>query len=628
MYTLIFNTSEMEPTPNSDTSNTILVDTTSNISTNSKILIDSIVVIKKDKSQTVLKSSISEEKLIDKSVDNPLTKQSQILKINTLTDTVVRCKEGTIIKIAKASFINSKTKKPITGIVDLNVTEYYKVSDMLLANLSTVSNGQQLETGGMLFIEAKQGAIDLDLKNDKPIEITFWSKNKKPEMQLFLGEKKNKTINWNLQSESTDRAIEVIEDNIDVPFNVVDQVPTFPGCEDAKDNKARKKCTSNAISKFINKNFNTNVGLELGLNGKQRIYSAFKIDRAGNVIFIQSRANHPKLSEEADRVIGLLPKMIPGMQRGKPVNVPYSLPIVFDIIGNKSVSSKQINRDTSLTSTTIAFAQKTVISPTEMDTIYTNKRGIVEQIREVMHDKDLAVDSLFINQWQQFKAQKLIRNISLETKPNYIETAFILRKPLFEMNDTKFKILEDDSITRGGHIIRVPWDSSKVPTTMREMKLVPKQLFSAGVEAITAKQLETRINNVDDLSVSSKDVGNYVFKTYSLGWINCDRFINSLTKRITYSLEVKNADDASINMVFKSVNSILPSWKTNNLYNFRTVADQEDVILVAIKRKNGKLFYDMVETKTKVNPEIDFDFKEVNIEQLKKELKTLNSNFN
>jgi hypothetical protein len=409
-----------------------------------------------------------------------------------------------------------------------------------------------------------------------------------------------------------------------VPFSLVEQSPIFPGCEDETTNDARKKCMKDAISIFINRRFDTNIGNDLGLSGRQRINSIFKIDTEGNIVFIQSRASHPKLSEEADRVVALLPKMIPGKQRGRAVTVPYSLPINFDILEDEELSKRFGSitvRDTSLIKGFIS--SKSI----EMDTIYTSNRGIIEFIREVMHDKDFPVDSLFINEWEQYKIQKLIRSISIETKPNYIERAIVLRKPLFEMDGSKFKILEDDSITRGGHIIRVPWDYTKIPTTTRVMNLTPKQRFTAGTETLTVDEFETRLGDVNDLSISSRNVGYYILKTSNLGWINCDRFINGRTTRIKYKLKIKNAEGASVNMIFKSLNSVLPSWYTNDVYDFQTVGANEDVVLVAIKRKNGKLYYDAVDTKTESNPKVDFDFKEVSVEELKIELEILNRNF-
>ena len=44
---------------------------------------------------------------------------------------------------------------------------------------------------------------------------------------------------------------------------------------------------------------------------------------------IRTRGPDKILEKEAARIIGLLPKMEPGKQRGKSVRVPYSIPINF-----------------------------------------------------------------------------------------------------------------------------------------------------------------------------------------------------------------------------------------------------------------------------------------------------------
>jgi protein TonB len=124
--------------------------------------------------------------------------------------------------------------------------------------------------------------------------------------------------------------VEEVEEDIEVPFAVIENVPVFPGCESG-DNNAKKACMSKKISDFVNKKFNTDLASELGLSGRQRINVIFKIDKTGNIVGIRARAPHPGLEKEAARVIGLLPKMKPGKQRGKPVTVPYSLPIVFQV---------------------------------------------------------------------------------------------------------------------------------------------------------------------------------------------------------------------------------------------------------------------------------------------------------
>ncbi len=129
---------------------------------------------------------------------------------------------------------------------------------------------------------------------------------------------------------------DIIETSKDVPvetypFILIEDVPIFPGCDNLKNNEDRKNCMSEKITKFINKEFNSNLGSQLGLTGINRINVMFKIDETGNIIDIQARAPHPKLELEAKRVIESLPRMIPGKQRGNPVIVQYSLPIIFKV---------------------------------------------------------------------------------------------------------------------------------------------------------------------------------------------------------------------------------------------------------------------------------------------------------
>lgn len=134
-----------------------------------------------------------------------------------------------------------------------------------------------------------------------------------------------------VEIEEVSEEVGVEEVIADVPFAIIENVPIYPGCEDMKNNADRKKCMSQKITKFVNKEFNTGLATELGLSGRQKISVQFKIDSKGNVVGIQSKAKHPELQSEAARVINKLPSMTPGKQRGKPVGVIYALPIIFSV---------------------------------------------------------------------------------------------------------------------------------------------------------------------------------------------------------------------------------------------------------------------------------------------------------
>jgi protein TonB len=132
---------------------------------------------------------------------------------------------------------------------------------------------------------------------------------------------------------NVDAIIEVKKDDEieTVPFILIEDVPIFPGCENLSNNTERKDCMSEKITKFINKEFNVELGSQLGLKGINKINVMFKIDTNGDIIDVLTRAPHPKLEQEAQRVIQALPKMKPGKQRGNPVIVQYALPIIFKV---------------------------------------------------------------------------------------------------------------------------------------------------------------------------------------------------------------------------------------------------------------------------------------------------------
>jgi len=124
---------------------------------------------------------------------------------------------------------------------------------------------------------------------------------------------------------------EVEEEIADVPFAVIENVPIYPGCENENGNNAKKRCMSEKVQKFVQKKFDTELANDLGLDGKQRIFVQFKIDKSGNIVDVRARAPHPRLEREAVDVVKSLPRMTPGKQRGKAVGVLYSLPILFQV---------------------------------------------------------------------------------------------------------------------------------------------------------------------------------------------------------------------------------------------------------------------------------------------------------
>ncbi|TVZ56878.1 hypothetical protein OD91_2180 [Lutibacter sp. Hel_I_33_5] len=135
----------------------------------------------------------------------------------------------------------------------------------------------------------------------------------------------------------TPEVIEIVEDKNEieetVPFTVIEEVPVFPGCKG--ENIELKKCFSSSVQKHFVRKFNADLPNQLGLTpGRKRVSIFFVINKDGIIDNLNVRAPHPKIKEEVINVMNTLPKMKPGIQRGKAIGVKYSIPFTMIVEGN------------------------------------------------------------------------------------------------------------------------------------------------------------------------------------------------------------------------------------------------------------------------------------------------------
>ncbi len=106
-------------------------------------------------------------------------------------------------------------------------------------------------------------------------------------------------------------------DSMDV-FFTVEEIPNFPGGDDAR-------------IQFLAENIKyPREARERGIQGT--VYITFLITTTGEIKDVRNlKSPHQLLADEAIRVIKLMPKWIPGKQKGKVVNVQYNMPIKFTL---------------------------------------------------------------------------------------------------------------------------------------------------------------------------------------------------------------------------------------------------------------------------------------------------------
>ena len=114
-----------------------------------------------------------------------------------------------------------------------------------------------------------------------------------------------------------------------IPFQVVEEKPTFMACEDVSKEK-EAECFKEQLNKHVIRYFYyPKEAIDKGIEG--RININFQINTNGSVTVIGVRGTDKLLETVAKEIIEKLPTFIPGKQGGKPVPVTFSSPINFKL---------------------------------------------------------------------------------------------------------------------------------------------------------------------------------------------------------------------------------------------------------------------------------------------------------
>ena len=152
-----------------------------------------MILVKKGANK-VNRNFISAERAMD-SLYKALSKAPEVFVVDNSKDTILVCAEGTKITVSANCFID-KNKKKISGKINLEVREYYSTSDMLLASLNSVSDGNLMESSGMLNLQASSNGAKLNLSSKKTIKVEMPAKKLDPSMELFYGQGHDRKLNW------------------------------------------------------------------------------------------------------------------------------------------------------------------------------------------------------------------------------------------------------------------------------------------------------------------------------------------------------------------------------------------------------------------------------------------------
>jgi hypothetical protein len=132
----------------------------------------------------------------------------QTFRINNRNDTVLIGQKGTHIIIPKNLISETLSDNDTFKVV---LKEFYSKSDMILAGLSTTSNGKIIESSGMISLDIYLNTEEIK-KINKSISMKFSNNKGIINYSVFEGDFTDKYINWR---------IDTLTDNHHIFYNMV-----------------------------------------------------------------------------------------------------------------------------------------------------------------------------------------------------------------------------------------------------------------------------------------------------------------------------------------------------------------------------------------------------------------------
>lgn len=118
------------------------------------------------------------------------------IKMNADSSTVFESEEGVLLVIPEGAFLD-ETGQPVKGEIELKYAEAISPEAIIEKGLSTVSDSNLLETGGMFNLAAFQDGKPLKINPDKGVYVEVPTNNPQSDMHLYDGiQQKDGSINW------------------------------------------------------------------------------------------------------------------------------------------------------------------------------------------------------------------------------------------------------------------------------------------------------------------------------------------------------------------------------------------------------------------------------------------------
>ena len=121
--------------------------------------------------------------------------KTQTFTIDNSHGGIIQGEGGTKIRIKKNTFVNQKGEL-VKGDITIELKEALTSFDIVQANLTTTYNGQALESGGMIHVNASQNGDPLVMATKKFLQVAIPNDSLLMNMSFFKGFEDSSGVKW------------------------------------------------------------------------------------------------------------------------------------------------------------------------------------------------------------------------------------------------------------------------------------------------------------------------------------------------------------------------------------------------------------------------------------------------
>ncbi|MCW3126107.1 MAG: OmpA family protein [Bacteroidetes bacterium] len=483
----------------------------------------------------------------------------------------IKCRNNTTISIPAEAFVNSDGRK-VSGKITVTVKEALNMADFLAQDLSSVSDGQLLESRGMVYIDASANGQRVSIDQSKPINVAIPALKTDKDMKLFYGVRHgDQRMNWKVADKGTfEQNVKTVPIDIDrsllakvyITDRVRPAIPTQPNNVKVPV-KPTKPRAPLIVEEPVRGTFYTGTAMEKAFHKKKKIeaedlklytqaYKKYQESLKKQVAY-QANMRAYELAEKKYKE-DVKAFEAEGIRRKTIARYYFRCLYEYSASGNINKLIKSVE-----------------IRPITNETRLMSYERNIEEIPSTQHED--------------------LRAILGEVYFNY-----------YHYNYMNAEIADANAFTSE--------DSKGVPTFyVSSYDQVYDSLYQARRIGDAMSKLQGKImERCAELGlVDKKDVTGYIAAVSQLGWINCDRFVETPSTQLV-QLRVKEQDDVKMYMVFSDINSCLPLGKTEEGYESSRVPRNKEVRIISIKVTDGKpqLAVAKINTSSPLPPKLEY----------------------